>query len=185
MLWGFCEGRFAVKTDSLRVTSPSSLEGVYPCAIGNFRVPQFGGSMVGIVAYPISNRKACKSFDGVDISFKSNLGGLPTFLLADRGDCYMALKAWNAQNGGVAAILIADDWIESLIMIATIAEDHFDYGQNLTLPTAFISKSFGDSIKKTLSSGEMVTINLDWTFWAKRLPHPHPRNMSMIPISTL
>ncbi|KAE8099007.1 hypothetical protein FH972_017024 [Carpinus fangiana] len=68
----------------------------------------------------------------------------------------MALKAWNAQNGGVAAILIADDWIEPLIMIATIAYD-FDYVQNLTLPSAFISKSFGDSIKKTLSSGEMVT----------------------------
>lgn len=59
--------------------------GVYPCAIGKFGVPQFGGSMVGIVAYPISNRKACKSFDGLDISFKSNPGGLPTFLIADRG----------------------------------------------------------------------------------------------------
>jgi hypothetical protein len=63
MLWGFCVGRFVVKKNSLRVTSPSSLEGVYPCAIGKIGVPQFGGSMVGIVAYPISNRKACKSFD--------------------------------------------------------------------------------------------------------------------------
>jgi hypothetical protein len=51
----------------------------------DFGVPQYGGTMVGTVAYPKANQKACKSFDDVDISFKSKPGGLPTFLLADRG----------------------------------------------------------------------------------------------------
>jgi hypothetical protein len=78
-------GRFVVEKNSLRVTSPNSLKGVYECAIGNFGVPQYGGTMVGIVAYPKANQKACKSFDDVDISFKRKPGGLPTFVLADRG----------------------------------------------------------------------------------------------------
>ena len=82
MLWGFCVGRFVVEKNSLRVTSPS-LKGAYECAIGNFGVPQYGGTMGGIVVYPKTNQKACKSFD--DISFKSKPGGLPTFLLVDRG----------------------------------------------------------------------------------------------------
>ena len=82
MLCGLCVGRFVVEKNSLKVTSPSSLNGVYECAIGNFGVPQYGGTMVGTVVYPKANHKACNDFD---ISFKSKPGGLPTFLLADRG----------------------------------------------------------------------------------------------------
>ncbi|KAK9991947.1 hypothetical protein SO802_026932 [Lithocarpus litseifolius] len=82
MLCGFCVGRFVVKKNNLKVTSPSSLNGVYECAIGNFGVPQYGGTMAGIVVYPEANHKACNGFD---ISFKSKPGGLPIFLLADRG----------------------------------------------------------------------------------------------------
>ncbi|XP_059462279.1 vacuolar-sorting receptor 1-like isoform X1 [Corylus avellana] len=171
MLWGFCVGRFVVEKNSLRVTSPS-LKGAYECAIGNFGVPQYGGTMGGIVVYPKTNQKACKSFD--DISFKSKPGGLPTFLLVDRGDCYFTLKAWNAQNGGAAAILVADDRNEPLITMDTPEEEKADadYLQNITIPSALISKSVGDSIKKALASGEMVNINLDWT---EALPHPDER----------
>lgn len=80
-----CTGRFVVEKNSLRVTSPESLKDVYECAIGNFGVPQYGGTMVGTVIYPKANQKACKDFSTVDISFKSKPGGLPTFILADRG----------------------------------------------------------------------------------------------------
>jgi len=78
-------GRFVVEKNSLRVTSPDSVKGNYECALGNFGIPQYGGTMVGVVAYPKANRKACKSFDDFDISFKSKPGGFPTVLLVDRG----------------------------------------------------------------------------------------------------
>lgn len=85
LLCGFSFGRFVVEKNSLKVTSPSSLKGLYECAIGNFGVPQYGGTLVGTVVYPQANQKACKNFDDVGISFKSKPGSLPTFLLADRG----------------------------------------------------------------------------------------------------
>jgi len=80
-------------------------------------------------------------------------------------DCYLTLKAWSAQNGGAAAILVVDDKVEPLIIMDTPEEEHADaaYVQNITIPSALISKSLGDSIKKALSDGEMVSMNLDWT----------------------
>ncbi|PIA37441.1 hypothetical protein AQUCO_03000192v1 [Aquilegia coerulea] len=173
MMMVVVEGRFVVEKNSLRVTSPESLKDTYECAIGNFGVPQYGGTMVGTVVYPKANQKACKAFDD-DASVKSKPGALPTFILADRGDCYFTLKAWNAQNAGAAAILVADDKIEPLITMDTPEEDnsHADYLQNITIPAALISKAFGDSIKKALANGDMVNINLDWR---ESLPHPDER----------
>lgn len=78
-------GRFVVEKNSLKITSPDSIKGVYECAIGNFGVPEYGGTMTGIVHYPKANQKACKSFEDAGISFKSKPGSLPTFVLADRG----------------------------------------------------------------------------------------------------
>ena len=85
LLLGCCQGRFVVEKNSLKVTAPDDLKGTYECAIGNFGVPQYGGTMVGFVAYPKANRKACKSFDDFDISYKAKPGAFPTFLLVDRG----------------------------------------------------------------------------------------------------
>jgi hypothetical protein len=78
-------GRFVVEKNSLRVTSPPDLRGVYECAIGNFGMPPYGGTMHGVVVYPRANRKACKPFDDFGLSFKPRPGGLPVFLLVDRG----------------------------------------------------------------------------------------------------
>ncbi|KAF7845230.1 vacuolar-sorting receptor 1-like [Senna tora] len=165
---------FVVEKNNLKVTSPKSLKGVYECAIGNFGVPKYGGAMVGSVVYPKTNQKGCKSFDD-DSLFKSKPGSFPTFVLVDRGDCYFTLKAWNAQNGGAAAILVADDRSEPLITMDTpeegsVAND--EYVEKISIPSALISKSLGDSIKKALESGEMVNINLDWS---ETLPHPDER----------
>ena len=78
-------GRFVVEKNNLRVTSPQNLKDTYECAIGNFGVPQYGGTLAGAVLYPKSNQKACKSFSD-DVSFKFKSGaGLPVFLLVDRG----------------------------------------------------------------------------------------------------
>jgi len=77
--------RFVVEKNSLRVTSPAALRGVYECAIGNFGMPQYGGTMHGVVVYPKANAKACNPFADFDLSFKPKPGGLPVFLLVDRG----------------------------------------------------------------------------------------------------
>ncbi|KAG6539192.1 hypothetical protein ZIOFF_004345 [Zingiber officinale] len=174
LLWGSCLGRFVVEKNSLKVTSPDSLKGIYECAIGNFGVPQYGGTMVGIVAYPKANRKGCQSFDNFDISYKSKPGGFPTFLLVDRGDCYFTAKAWYAQNAGAGAVLVADDKLEPLITMDTPEEEdsRADYLQNITIPSALITKSLGDSLKKALRNGDMVNVNLDWR---ESLPHPDDR----------
>lgn len=163
-----------MEKNSLRVTSPETLKDVYECAIGNFGVPQYGGTMAGIVNFPKANRKACKGFDGFDISFKSKAGGLPTFLLVERGDCYFASKAWNAQNAGAAAVLVIDDKAEPLITMDVPEEEigNADFLQNITIPSALITKSLGDDIKKALVNGDMVNVNLDWK---ESLPHPDER----------
>ena len=71
-------------------------------------------------------------------------------------DCYFALEPWNTQNGGPTAILlIASDLIEPL--------------NNIITPRVLTSKSLGDIIKKALSNGEMVNINV---YWPETLPHP-------------
>ncbi|TKY65666.1 Vacuolar-sorting receptor 1 [Spatholobus suberectus] len=175
LLLGCCVGRFVVEKNSLKVTSPKSLKGTYECAIGNFGVPKYGGTLVGSVVYPKVNQKGCANFSDVNVSFQSKPGGFPTFLLVDRGDCYFTLKAWNAQNGGAAAILVADDKAETLITMDTPeagkgASD--DYVEKISIPSALISKSLGDSIKQALSDGDMVNINLDWR---EALPHPDDR----------
>lgn len=82
---GSCLGRFVVEKNSLRVTSPDNLKDTYECAIGNFGVPQYGGTLAGAVLYPKANQRACRSFSD-DVSFKFKSGaGLPVFLLVDRG----------------------------------------------------------------------------------------------------
>ncbi|CAM8914023.1 unnamed protein product [Rhodiola kirilowii] len=90
------QARFVVEKNSLRVTSPDNIKGNHDSAIGNFGIPQYGGSMAGTVVYPKENRKGCKSFDEFEISFKSKPGAIPTFVLVDRGDCFFAMKVWNA-----------------------------------------------------------------------------------------
>ncbi|KAG2329157.1 hypothetical protein Bca52824_000337 [Brassica carinata] len=167
-------GRFVVEKNSLKVTSPDSIKGIYECAIGNFGVPQYGGTLVGTVVYPNSNQKACKSYSDFDVSFKSRAGHLPTFVLIDRGDCFFTLKAWIAQQAGAAAILVADNKAEPLITMDTPEEDKSDadYLQNITIPSALITKSLGDSLKSALSKGDMVNMKLDWT---ESVPHPDER----------
>jgi hypothetical protein len=86
------EARFVVEKNSLMVTSPTSLRGRHDSAIGNFGIPQYGGSMAGALVYPKDNADACDAFDGKH-PFRTKPGALPTFLLVDRGsECPPALS---------------------------------------------------------------------------------------------
>ncbi|KAA3482465.1 vacuolar-sorting receptor 3-like [Gossypium australe] len=171
---GNCYARFVVEKNSLRVTSPEKIKGTYDSAIGNFGIPQYGGSMAGAVVYPKENQKGCKSFDDFGISFKSKPGALPTFVLVDRGDCFFALKVWNVQQAGASAVLVADDIQEALITMDTPEEDRLaaKYIENITIPSALIEKNFGETLKKAISGGDMVNVNLDWR---ESVPHPDDR----------
>ncbi|KAG5526339.1 hypothetical protein RHGRI_032575 [Rhododendron griersonianum] len=174
LLLNLSVARFVVEKNSFRVISPDSIKGTHDSAIGNFGIPQYGGSMAGTVVYPKENRKGCQGFDESGISFKSKPGALPSFVLVDRGDCFFALKVWNAQNAGASAVLVADNIEEALITMDTPEEDRQSakYIENITIPSALIEKSFGEKLKKALSSDEMVNVNLDWR---EAVPHPDDR----------
>ncbi|PKA49793.1 Vacuolar-sorting receptor 3 [Apostasia shenzhenica] len=163
--------RFVVEKNSLMVTAPQDMRGKHDSAIGNFGIPQYGGSMAGAVVYPKENRRACNEFSP---SFRSKPGALPIFLLVDRGDCVFAKKVWNAQNAGASAVLVVDDTNEPLITMDLPREDDeaAKYIQNITIPSALIDRKFGEGLKKAVSSGEMVNVNLDWR---EAVPHPDER----------
>lgn len=77
-------GGFVVEQNSLTVTSPDSLKGVHESAIGNFGVPQYGGTMSGILIYPPVNMKACEPFS-TPFFKPEKAGQRPYFALVDRG----------------------------------------------------------------------------------------------------
>lgn len=165
--------RFVVEKNSLTVSSPDSLKGTYDSAIGNFGVPDYGGTLAGTVVYPKENSNSCNDFGSPD-KFRSHGGSLPMIVVVDRGGCYFALKVWNAQNAGAAAVLVADDKEEPLITMDSPTEDESaaQYLQNITIPSALIEKSFGDELKKAVGGGEMVNCKLDWR---ESVPHPDDR----------
>ncbi|XP_057867292.1 vacuolar-sorting receptor 6 [Cryptomeria japonica] len=175
MMGGGVLGRFVVEKNSILVISPDSIKGKKDGAIGNFGVPEYGGTMIGTVVYPDKGTFACTSFEELGVSFNHSASRpSPIILLVDRGECYFAMKAWNAQNGGAAAVLVADDREEPLITMDSPEESKAaaDYLDKISIPSVLIEKSFGDDLKTTLAKGETVTIKLDWS---ESMPHPDER----------
>ncbi|XP_037458948.1 vacuolar-sorting receptor 3-like isoform X2 [Triticum dicoccoides] len=170
------EARFVVEKNSLMVTSPTALRGRHDSAIGNFGIPQYGGSMAGAVVYPKGNSDACEAFNSgrKEHLFRTKPGALPSFLLIDRGNCLFAKKVWNAQYAGASAVLVVDDKDEPLITMDLLQEDDeaAKYIQNISIPSALIDKKFGEQLKKAVKDGEMVNVNLDWR---DAVPHPDNR----------
>ncbi|KAI4318944.1 hypothetical protein MLD38_032597 [Melastoma candidum] len=173
-LCGICLGKFLVEKNILKVTSPESLKGKNECAIGNFGIPRYGGTMAGTVVYPRDNSDACKAIKKVKEIMEKKPGGLPIFLLVDRGECNFTMKAWNSQNAGAAAILVVDYKTEPLITMdqPDEASENDDYIDKITIPSVLISKSLGEKMKKALSDEEIVSVVLDWT---DALPNPDER----------
>lgn len=79
----FVEGRFIVEKSSISIVSPYSMHAKYDASIGNFGVPDYGGSLVGTVVYPQKGAFGCSAFEG-DKPFKSKTPR-PNILLLDRG----------------------------------------------------------------------------------------------------
>ncbi|XP_010914289.1 vacuolar-sorting receptor 6 [Elaeis guineensis] len=164
-------GRFIVEKSSIRVLSPEHIRGHHDAAIANFGVPEYGGTMNGVVMYPDKGTTGCDPF--TNGAFKSKTKR-PVILLLDRGDCYFALKAWHGQKAGAAAVLVADNIDEPLLTMDTpeASRDH-EYVEKLTIPSALVSRTFGEALKKVLAKGnEEVVVKLDWR---ESMPHPDNR----------
>ncbi|XP_059438195.1 vacuolar-sorting receptor 7-like isoform X1 [Corylus avellana] len=164
--------RFVVEKGSITVLSGLNMSSKKDGAIGNFGVPDYGASMLGSVLYPDKGSNGCAAFEG-DKPFKSKFPR-PTILLLDRGECYFALKVWNGQQAGAAAVLVADSIDEPLITMDSPEEstDSDGYVEKIGIPSALIEKSFGDSLKQALEKKEDVVIRLDWR---ESVPHPDQR----------
>lgn len=89
-------------------------------------------------------------------------------------DCYFALKAWNGQNAGAAAVLVADTVDEPLITMDSPEESRDEgFVEKITIPSALVNRAFGDALKKALEKGsEEVVVKLDWR---ESMPHPDKR----------
>jgi len=102
------EARFVVEKNSLMVTSPTSLRGRRDSAIGNFGIPQYGGSMAGAVVYPKDNANACDDFDGKR-PFRAKPGAMPTFLLIDRGGERPDPSISLSSRGALCCVVVLSD----------------------------------------------------------------------------
>ncbi|XP_041023146.1 vacuolar-sorting receptor 6-like [Juglans microcarpa x Juglans regia] len=164
--------RFVVEKSSITVLSPMNMHSKRDGAIGNFGVPDYGGYLAGSLVYPEKGSNGCEAFEG-DKPFKSK-SCRPNVLLLDRGGCYFALKVWNGQQAGAAAVLVADSVDEPLITMDSPEEsnDSDGYIEKIGIPSALIEKSFGESLKEGLKKKEDIIIRIDWR---EAVPHPDER----------
>lgn len=97
-----------------------------------------------------------------------------------RAGCFFALKAWNAQRAGAAAVLIADNVDEQLLtMDSPEASPDTEYIDKINIPSALVNRAFGESLKKMArevaageAASEEVVVKLDWR---ESMPHPDER----------
>lgn len=79
-------------------------------------------------------------------------------------DCYFALKVWNGQKAGAAAVLVADNIDEPLITMDTPEEsrDSDGYIEKINIPSALINRAFGDALKKAVEKDEDRSFSLSY-----------------------
>lgn len=168
------ESRFVVEKNSITVLSPYDLMSKHDAAIANFGVPDYGGSLIGSLVYPSKGSIGCTPFEG-DKPYKSK-SSRPTILLLDRGECYFALKVWNGQQAGAAAVLVADTIDEPLITMDSPDEssDADGFIDKIEIPSVLIGHSFGEKLKEALKKGDQdhVLVKIDWS---ESMPHPDQR----------
>ncbi|XP_056859070.1 vacuolar-sorting receptor 7 isoform X1 [Raphanus sativus] len=164
------DARFVVEKESIRVLNPEEMRSKHDGSIANFGLPDYGGFLIGAVVYPDSKTDGCSAFGK---TFKPKFPR-PTILLLDRGGCYFALKAWNAQQAGAAAVLVADNKDEPLLTMDSPEEsrDADGFIEKLTIPSVLIEKSFGDSLREGFKKGKDIVLKLDWR---ESVPHPDQR----------
>jgi hypothetical protein len=76
--------RFIVEKNTVKVLSPEDLAGEREAAIANYGIPNYGGTLTGVIVYPDSKTNGCEEFD---TKFKS-MSNRAVILLVDRGGIY-------------------------------------------------------------------------------------------------
>ncbi|URD76874.1 vacuolar-sorting receptor [Musa troglodytarum] len=155
-------GRFVVETESISIVSPTSLRGHHDASIANFGVPNYGHL----------DRRG-----GVPGQGENGLQPLrrrPLPVQIRKTHCYFALKAYNGQQNGAAAVIVADTIDEPLLTMDAPEEDNNnEYVEKINIPSALVSRTFGNSLKEALAKGsEEVVVKLDWR---ESMPHPDER----------
>lgn len=70
-------------------------------------------------------------------------------------ECFFALKSWNAQQAGAAAVLIADNIDEQLLTMDTPeASPDTAYIDKINIPSALVNRAFGESLKKMIQKAD-------------------------------
>ncbi len=98
------------------------------------KVP-YGHTILGRVelANPLD---AC---DKVHMSGETEKSDIPVILLAKRGNCTFATKAFNAGNLGAAALVLIDDKNENPSSIIPYAEP--EIGMKIHIPTVLVNEA--------------------------------------------
>ncbi|CAN8316289.1 unnamed protein product [Cochlearia groenlandica] len=163
--------RFFLEKSSVTVLNSWSMGSKHDAAIADFGLPNHGGFMIGSVVYAGQGAYGCDSFNS---TFKLK-SPYPTILLIDRGVCSFVLKIWNGQQSGASAIILADNILETLLTMDSLKESSDKdpyFTHKINIPSALITSSFGDSLKKALIRGEEVILKIDWS---DSIPNPEER----------
>ncbi|CAI7914680.1 unnamed protein product [Closterium sp. NIES-53] len=96
---------FIVQTHSIQITEPKSIRGTYDSAIANFGVPQYGGTLTGVIVYLQNNKAGCTKLSKSE-AFKKGVGQRPTILMVDRGGTWSRSGPSSAGGHGDAFLSI-------------------------------------------------------------------------------
>ncbi|KAI4338450.1 hypothetical protein MLD38_023508 [Melastoma candidum] len=85
--------------------------------------------------------------------------------------CYFALKVWNGQQAGAAAVIVVGNVDGPVITMDSPDESTGmdGYIEKIEVPSTLIDHSFGESWKQALQKGDEILIKLDW-----RESNPYP-----------
>ena len=113
----------------------------------------FGGEITTPLSAPIVYAMDnSSSYEGCDAYPAGTFSG--SIALIDRGSCYFSQKIYNAQQAGAVGVIIANNDTSSVF---NMSEGH--YGQQITIPSAFMLQADADAIKAQLGSGVNVTLH--------------------------
>eukprot|EP00213_Chloropicon_mariensis_P006548 CAMPEP_0197471192 /NCGR_PEP_ID=MMETSP1309-20131121/2084_1 /TAXON_ID=464262 /ORGANISM="Genus nov. species nov., Strain RCC998" /LENGTH=698 /DNA_ID=CAMNT_0043008705 /DNA_START=311 /DNA_END=2407 /DNA_ORIENTATION=+ len=155
--------KFNVQTHAIYLKEPSDIAGEYEGAIGDFGIPLYGGSLSGRVVFPDENRNGCKEYR--QGTFTRDYGSDEVIIaLVERGDCYFAEKALNAQKAGASAAIIVDTKFEPLITMTTPQDKPSIQAliKEIEIPTALVAKKVGDQMVLALAEGKAVLLEMNW-----------------------
>jgi hypothetical protein len=130
----------AVGAMDIEVTTPPAIAGIYAgqgALFGSMPMDEFSGE------FELVNTGTATPADGCDPLVGFTPGKIAVI---DRGNCEFGLKAYNAENAGAGAVLIANNQGGTALisMLAGV------YGDQVTIPVAAISQDDGNIIKAQL-----------------------------------